>query len=297
MTRLRTIVQLESGRSGCDAQVRAVAERLGKRIVHRAGDPVPDAYDAILLTGPDRAACAHRLADAMPSALVVGFGDVSRIGCIHVHIATPQFDEHPTASVFGLDFAISPHAIDGASPVDLPEGYGLVLVGADAGPWRIDVNGVRAAVSTISILKGCVLVMTSARTPEPLVRRLRRMRSPTIHVDTVRRRRPTIASALAGASVVLVTADSVSMASEAVQAGRETALIPMLEEASEVATYLDARSADPDQHAMPGRLDRFWRIYAHSGQMSEPRLRTPREPSLDSVVGVLERRMLTESVQ
>lgn len=292
MTGLRTIVQLESGRAGCDAQVRAVAARLGTHIVVGVDDPHPPTIDAVMLTGPDRRACAERIAASHPRALVVGFGDASRLDMIDVHVVTPQFDEHPTASVFRLDYAISPHDVDAHdAPSDLPEGYGLVLVGADAGPWSLDVNGIRAAISTISTLKGCVLVMTSPRTPAALVRRLRRMRSRMVHVDAVGRKRPTIASALAGASVVLVTADSVSMASEAVHSGRETALIPLLCEDDDLAAYIDALGVDPDGNAMPGRLDRFWDVYAHSGRPTEPRLRTPREPSLDCVVGILGRRL------
>lgn len=292
MTRLRTIVQLESGRSGCDAQVRAVADRLGERVVVTIDDRLPSSIDAVMMTGPDRRACAERIRAAHPAALVVGFGDAARLAMIDVHVVTPQFDEHPAASVFRLDYAISPHDVDSHEPPpDLPEGYGLVLVGADAGPWRLDVDGIRAAISTISTLKGCALVMTSPRTPPALVRRLRRMRSRMVHVDAIGRKRPTIASAMAGASVILVTADSVSMASEAVHSGRETALIPLLCEDDDLTAYVDALGADPDGNAMPGRLDRFWDVYAHSGRPTEPRLRTPREPSLDCVVGILERRL------
>jgi hypothetical protein len=298
MTGPRTIVQLESGRAGCDAQVRAVARRLGAHVTVAIDEPHPSPIDAVMLTGPDRRACAERIAAAHPDALVVGFGDAGRLGIVDVHVVTPQFDEHPTASVFRLDYAISPHDVEAhVAPDGLPEGYGLVLVGADAGPWRLDVPGIRAAISTISTIKGCVLVMTSPRTPKPVVRRLRRMRGPMVHVDSVRGRVPDIASAMAGASVVLVTADSVSMASEAVHSGRETALIPMLHEEEDLTVYIDALGADPDYNAMPGRLDRFWDVYAHSGRPTEPRLRTPREPSLDCVVGILERRLRSKKGQ
>jgi mitochondrial fission protein ELM1 len=107
----------------------------------------------------------------------------------------------------------------------LPRPVRLVAVGGPIKYWQLSAAPVERAIDTQA--KGSVIILPSRRTPADLAGRLRKIASGSPNVRLVDLDFPSYSALLGQADEVYVTGDSVSMLSEAIQAGKPTAIIPL----------------------------------------------------------------------
>jgi hypothetical protein len=157
-----------------------------------------------------------------------------RIDDFDLHITTPQYAREAAPNMLELPFPIgnparnatpSPEELDWLS--GFPRPRRLVAVGGPARHWKIDHDALRRAVETIRAKSpaGSLIVATSHRTRAETRRLLDRV--VTNHRQTIVERFPSFATLLAECDEVYVTADSVSMLSEAVLTGKPVGMIPV----------------------------------------------------------------------
>jgi mitochondrial fission protein ELM1 len=221
-------------------------------------------------------------------------------------IATPQYPiaDHP--NLLRVPYALTRAAMLETEPADmamlesLPAPRQLLIVGGPTLFWNLDeralIDTLRRMLNDAAGAGGAVLVTTSPRTPasvrESIVRELTVSRAPSLLADPGRPSR--YASLLAAADTIRVTADSVSMVSDAIWTGKPVALVPI------VKSMLGRMGMDvfdavrPGQGLYPQDLRSFWRALAQIGigeQLALPRTSTGEEMRriLDRVRPILDR--------
>ncbi|MBX9794645.1 MAG: mitochondrial fission ELM1 family protein [Burkholderiaceae bacterium] len=257
------VICLRSGRTGCDSQMLAVASKVGTVL-----DPT-DAWieqaRLVAVTGPENARQAVALSRRL-GIPVVGFGQPGAAADMDLVVTTPQFDVHGRR-VLRLPFAISPHGTceqdpdsrDARLAASLPGPVGLLLVGGDAGPWRLTADVIGDALARVARRNQTVVVVTSRRTSEALRVQLRASATPRVLVDGIDGTEVRLAALIHACDEAFVTGDSVSMISEVAAAGRRVAVVEPDAANDEIDVYLEKSAEDPLAYAMPGDLRRFWR--------------------------------------
>jgi mitochondrial fission protein ELM1 len=151
-----------------------------------------------------------------------------------LQITTPQYSRGPAPNLLELLFPIGNPA-KSVVPTDeeeewlsrFPRPRRLVAIGGPARHWELDDEALTDAIGTLKSKqpKGSVIVATSARTP----RASRRLLSDLVSgpTEAVVEHFPRFATLLRECDEIYVTADSVSMISEAILSGKPTGLIPI----------------------------------------------------------------------
>lgn len=150
-----------------------------------------------------------------------------------MHLTTPQYAVRKCANAIELPFPIGnpaktamPTADERAWLSAYPRPRTLIAVGGPARYWELDHAALARAIEAIRARKGSgsIIVATSARTRESAETLLRALaRDGEAVVATF----PRFAVLLAQADEIYVTADSVSMISEAVLTGKPVGIIPI----------------------------------------------------------------------
>lgn len=151
-----------------------------------------------------------------------------------LHLTTPQYPAGGSPHAIELPFPIGNPA-RGALPTPdeldwlraFPRPRRLIAIGGPARHWDLDHRALRQAMEVLREKKpqGSIIVATSARTGRSTRRLLdRSLRSAT---EAVVEAFPRFAFLLSAADEIHVTADSVSMISEAVLAGKPVGVIPI----------------------------------------------------------------------
>jgi hypothetical protein len=158
----------------------------------------------------------------------------SDIGDFDLHLTTPQYPARGNDNEIELPLPIgNPAKAAQSTPDELdwlrayPRPRRLIAVGGPARHWELDHATLANAIETLSDKKGpgSVIVTTSARTRAKTRRRLETSLGGDQEavIDTF----PRFAVLLAEADEIYVTADSVSMISEAVLTGKPVGIIPI----------------------------------------------------------------------
>jgi mitochondrial fission protein ELM1 len=194
-----------------------------------------------------------------------------------------------------------PDRSDDAATAQLKRPRRLLLLGGPALFWDLDEHLVKDTLS--HMLKaaneegGSVLVSTSARTPDKLHSDIRVMlngsTTPTMLAQPGRP--PEYASLLATADSIHVTADSVSMVSDAIWTGKPLAIVPIRKSFSGKLVFALMDAVRPGVRVYPQDLRYFWNALAKLGVSDE--LATPRTSTTDVMRSVLERtRAVTDPI-
>lgn len=148
----------------------------------------------------------------------------------------------------------------------LPRPIRLVAIGGPTKYWRLTADQV---VRSLEVKDGCAVAVPSARTPLALIDQLRGIAGTSPKVTLVEGRFPTFSALLGEADEIYVTGDSISMLSEAVQAGKPVAIIPLERDAKGLRRLGDR----PRSHGRGARrrdLRRFWDYLIEQGLAGTP---------------------------
>lgn len=144
----------------------------------------------------------------------------------------------------------------------LPRPIRLVAVGGPIKYWQLTPEPIVRALGTGD--RGCVVVAPSRRTPADLIDELRALASDSTRVVLIERDFPSFSALLGQADEVFVTGDSLSMLSEAIQAGKPTAIIP-LELDRKGREKLGETPPLTGKNARRRDLRRFWNYLVEEG--------------------------------
>lgn len=252
---------LLSNRPGDNNQLFALAEALGyhfevKELRFNALRKVP------MLYGPGLAIVSRRsrqLIQAPWPELVIGAGypavqvaryirreSGGRTKIVHIgnargriedfdlHLTTPQYPLQRSSNAIELPFPIgnpakavrpTPDELDWL--LDFPRPRRLIAVGGPARHWELDHRALKEAMRVLREKDpgGSIVVATSARTGANTRRLLER--GPSSANEALVEAFPRFATLLSEADEIYVTADSVSMISEAVLTGKPVGIIPI----------------------------------------------------------------------
>jgi mitochondrial fission protein ELM1 len=148
----------------------------------------------------------------------------------------------------------------------MPRPIRLVAIGGPTKYWRLTADQV---VRSLEVADGCVVAVTSARTPPGLVDHLRRIADTSPQLTLVEGKFPSFSALLGEADEIYVTGDSISMLSEAVQAGKPVAIIPLERDAKGLRRLGDRpRSQGRGSHRRDIR--RFWDYLIEQGLAGTP---------------------------
>ena len=194
-------------------------------------------------------------------------------------ITTPQYPVPDADNVVWLPLAMNrfavpppPTAAEQSLLDSLPRPHLLLSLGGRAPMWRLDLPRLRAAVDTLHARarreKGTLIAVPSPRTPKSAVALVGELIAGSPHAILVG---PQLryAIALADADSHFVTADSVSMISEAIATGRPVGLVPVC---PDVRGKLRL-GGDPDSNRLRD-VRRFWRhvqVMGLAGSVEHPR--------------------------
>jgi hypothetical protein len=213
-------------------------------------------------------------------------------------IATPQYPipDHP--HLLRIPYALTGAAAAAADPVDaallakLPQPRRLLVVGGPTLYWKLDepalLETLQNMLAEAAQNGGSVLVTTSPRTPVALADTIAALldAAPAPSLLTAPRQSPRYVSLLAAADMVHVTADSVSMISDAIWTGKPVALIPIASSALGRLGFGIAERLRPSKCMYPQDLRFFWRALADIGIGERPNLpRTSTEEQLRRILG------------
>ena len=248
-------------------------------------------------------ALRHR-SEGRTRSIHVGF---PRISPAHFDlvIATPQYPIPDHAHFLRIPYALTRAAIEApdeddlANLASLPRPRQLMIVGGPTLFWKLDEAQLLQALSSmIDEAKrsgGSVMVATSPRTPPPLVPRLRHIleRSGVASIIAEPRKRPTLPGVLAAAEKMIVTADSVSMVSDAISTGKPVALLPVRKSPLGRLAFALNDIVRPGRRLYPQDLRFFWRSLAEIGISERPArptasTRTPMQLIMERVGPILE---------
>lgn len=155
----------------------------------------------------------------------------------------------------------------------LPRPIRLVAVGGPTKYWQLRADPILRSVAVDS---GCAVVVTSRRTPAELVRKLCEARRALRLVEDGF---PSFGALLGAADEIHVTGDSLSMLSEAIQAGKPVMIIPIERDSKGKKKLGDTpRTSGPGA----GRRDlrRFWAHLIDEGFAGTPETGARRAPRL-----------------
>lgn len=217
------------------------------------------------------------------SSIHIGFPRVSP-SVFDLVVATPQYPVQEHANLLRIPYALTTAAFRQASAKEepelamLPSPRELLLVGGPTLHWDLDGEALLAALSSMLANAqekgGSVLVTTSPRTPNEVRARLQALldvsRVPTLLA--LPKQTPSLASLLAAADSVRVTADSVAMISDAIWSGKPLGVVPVRNTPLGNAAIAIADWLRPGKRNYPRDLRFFWRA------LDEIRIGT--EPSL-----------------
>ena len=195
-------------------------------------------------------------------------------------ITTPQYPVREAENVVRLPLAMNrfaqspaPTAAEQSQLDSLPRPHLLLSLGGNAPMWRLDLEALAAALETLigraRREKGTVIVVPSPRTPDDALA--------LVH-ETIGGAREALltgpelryAIALADADEHFVTADSVSMISEAIATGKPVGIIPVRPDARGRLQL----GSDPDDNDLRD-VRRFWRHAEAAGlvgTVNQPRI-------------------------
>jgi hypothetical protein len=213
-------------------------------------------------------------------------------------IATPQYaiPDHP--HLLRIPYALTGAATREPDPDDeallarLPKPRRLLIVGGSTLYWMLDEPALLTALDAMLAKAakdgGSVLVTTSPRTPPAITQAIEKSldasRAPALL--TAPRKSPRYASLLAAADSIWVTADSVSMVSDAIWTGKPVGLIPIARSALGRLVFGIANRLQPGRHIYPQDLRFFWRALANIGIGEHPSLpRTSTDELLRTILG------------
>jgi len=193
-------------------------------------------------------------------------------------ITTPQYPVPDRPNVLRLPVAMGRTAPDApASPqvADLlarfPGPRRLLLIGGPTRFWWLAGEDVAAAVATLlretEVEGGSLLLLGSQRTPAEVMRAaeaaLSHVRVPAAIVP--REGPPSYPEMLAAADRIYVTADSVSMISEALGTGKPLGLVPIRQTGFGRFWMASMGALQPDRPSFPRDLRFFWRTLEERG--------------------------------
>jgi uncharacterized protein len=226
----------------------------------------------------------------------VGFPRVSP-GEFDLVIATPQYPMRDHPRLLRIPYALTRIAVSerrgSAALAHLNSPRRVLLVGGPTLFWDLDERLLKATLGEMldAATKegGSVLVSTSARTPDRLTAEIDAMldNSPARTILARPGRQPDYASLLASADSIHVTADSVSMVSDAIWTGKPIAMVPIRKSVSGELVFRIMDAVRPGDQVYPQDLRYFWRALAELG--INERLATPRTSTAEVMQAVLER--------
>lgn len=263
MTQLPTVWLLASPHTGDNTQLVALAENLGwpfeiKTMGYKAGQTLARLSFGATLVGlaqsarakivapfPDLIISAGRPTEAValwikkhgnPNVKLVTVGTPwASLKSFNLVITTPQYGLPDVANVLHNQLPI--HKIDTQKLTKaakiwrpklahLPKPWTAILVGGPSGPYSFDVSAAKRLAQEANAFGGSLLVTTSARTPPEVGMALQRqLRSPHYfhHWSKATAENPFFGF-LSLANQFIVTADSISMLSEACATGKPVLL-------------------------------------------------------------------------
>jgi len=242
-------------------------------------------------------ALRHR-SGGLTRSIHVGFPRISPAR-FDLVIATPQYPiaDHPhlLRIPYALTAAatVSPDAADTTLSTELPRPRRLLVVGGRTLYWTLDeplfIETLEAMLADATENGGSVLVTTSPRTPAMLAATIARSldTSPAPSLLTAPGKAPRYLSLLTEVDSIRVTADSVSMISDAIWTGKAVALIPIAKSALGRLGYGLSDHLRPGRHIYPQDLRFFWRALADIGISEQPSL--PRTSADEQMRRILER--------
>lgn len=276
---------------------------LGPRLLGRSLLSLTDASRAAILSepAPDLTISAgHRSVAAVQAlrhrskgrtrSIHVGF---PRVSAKHFDlvIATPQYPMADDPHLLRVPFAFTRAATAPQDSVEaeelrnLPQPRRLLVIGGPTAFYDIDptkVFGALAAMLDEAADGGSIMVTTSPRTPRAISEAVSTLlaESPVPSLLAEPGKPPAYASLLAGADSIRITADSVSMISDAIWTGKPLALVPVaINRIGRVADALRNRLF-PGKRLYPHDLGFFWNSLAKVGineSLSVPKTSTSGE--------------------
>ena len=211
----------------------------------------------------------------------IGFPRVSP-GEFDLVIATPQYPNPDHANLLRVPFALTHFATRGRQEhphnlATLPSPRRLLIVGGPTSYWRLDEGALRQRVRSLvddARRGGSLMVTTSPRTPLGLRTEIAKCPEATgvKFALAAPGQQPTYAEMLAAADVILVTADSVAMVSDAIWTGKPLGILPLVPSMAgrTVGRVLDLLR--PGSPRYPRDLRYFWRGLANLGLGEQPSL-------------------------
>jgi mitochondrial fission protein ELM1 len=144
----------------------------------------------------------------------------------------------------------------------LPRPVRLVAIGGPTKYWTLTTEKIVRALDVD--IKGCAVAVVSRRTPKELVARLRGIAAASPRVSLVEGDFPSFSALLCEADEIFVTGDSISMISEAVQAGKPVAIVPVERDSKGARRLADVPLAE-GRGAHRRDLRRFWDYLVSEG--------------------------------
>lgn len=226
----------------------------------------------------------RRRSEGRLRSIHVGFPRVSP-GHFDLVIATPQYPISDHANLLRIPYALTRAATEHASPEsfkDFPAPRRLLIVGGPTLFWDLDEAALLRTLKHMleeASAGGSVLVTTSPRTPlstaEKVASLLDASAAPTVLARP--RQQPSYASLLAAADSIRVSAESVSMISDAIWTGKPLAIIPVSKSRAGRLAFALNDWLRPGSRVYPQDLRFFWRALANIGigdQLALPRTST-----------------------
>jgi mitochondrial fission protein ELM1 len=251
--------------------LRHIAQLRGERMLHLTGQsrrmlapPWPDVVIGLGYENVPVSRYIRRRSGGRTRLVQIG-NPRTAIDDIDLVITTPQYPRSPASNVLRVPFPIG-NPVRAATETQEEEEWlrsfakprRLVAVGGSTRQWKIDTAELSRAIRYLQDLSagdgGSVIAVTSRRTP-PAIKRLLEDRL-TGDRDAVVDNHPRFAVLLARCDECFVTADSVSMLSEAILTGKPVAMIPITRTLrGRIGHWLRDRGLDLRSHA---DLSKFW---------------------------------------
>jgi hypothetical protein len=196
-------------------------------------------------------------------------------------IATPQYPiaDHP--NLLRIPYALTravtavADASDEALLASLPAPRRLLIVGGPTLFWTIDqprlIGTLAKMIDEAAKEGGSVIVTTSPRTPVELERSIIEALAEAKAATLLARpgKPPSYSSLLHAADLIRVTAESVSMISDAIWTGKPMAVVPVAKSVAGAAYMSLMRQLRPGRPVYPQDLRFFWRELERIGATQE----------------------------
>ncbi|MEO7815187.1 MAG: ELM1/GtrOC1 family putative glycosyltransferase [Sphingomicrobium sp.] len=180
-------------------------------------------------------------------------------------ITTRQYPVPPGDNVVLLTAALSrfqeppePNAEESAWLAELPRPLRVVAIGGATKYWQLSTQLIGRALNTLRAKPGgSLIVVTSRRTNPEIIEAVRSEVDKAPNERLVEGRFPRFAMLLGQADEIHVTADSISMISEAILARKKVGLIP-IDQNNKGRRKLGPEPRTSGRHARRRDLRRFW---------------------------------------